>query len=151
MRVLNGPNLGRLGTRQPEVYGASSYADLVTVCEKAAAAVDLTVTVSQTDTESQLLEWLHQAADAGNAVVLNAAAWTHTSVAVRDAAVQLSAPWIEVHLSNVHAREPFRHHSYLSDVATGVICGLGVHGYWAAISWLGAAKNAAIQTEGGLL
>lgn len=149
VRVLNGPNVGRLGTRQPDIYGTTTYTDLVAVCENAAAAAGVTVTVQQTDAEADMLGWLHDAADAGSAVVLNAAAWTHTSVAVRDAAVQLVGPLVEVHISNVHARETFRHHSYLSDIATGVICGLGIHGYAAAITWLGATKTAAVTPASG--
>lgn len=136
--VLNGPNLDRLGTREPEVYGTATYADLVMLCESVAAEVGLEVEVRQTDAEHELLGWLHEAADAGSAVVLNAGAWTHTSVAVRDAAAELTAPLVEVHLSNVHQREDFRHHSYLSAVATGVVVGLGIEGYAAALRYLAA-------------
>ncbi len=134
--VLNGPNLGRLGTREPSVYGSTSYADLVALCETTAKEFGLDVDVRQTDAEHELLGWLHHAADEGAAVVLNAAAWTHTSVAVRDACAQLTGPLIEVHISNVHAREEFRHHSYLSTVATGVIVGLGIDGYRLALEHL---------------
>ena len=134
--VLNGPNLGRLGTREPSVYGSTSYADLVALCETTAKELGLDVDVRQTDAEHELLGWLHHAADEGAAVVLNAAAWTHTSVAVRDACAQLTGPLIEVHISNVHAREEFRHHSYLSAVATGVIVGLGIDGYRLALEHL---------------
>jgi 3-dehydroquinate dehydratase-2 len=134
--VLNGPNLGRLGTREPSVYGRTTYADLVALCESTGAELGLAVDVRQTDHEGELLGWLHRAADASTPVVLNAAAWTHTSVAVRDACSQLTAPLVEVHISNVHAREEFRHHSYLSAVATGVIVGLGVDGYALALRWI---------------
>jgi 3-dehydroquinate dehydratase-2 len=134
--VLNGPNLGRLGTREPAVYGRTTYADLVALCERTGAELGMRVEVRQTDHEGELLGWLHEAADAGAAVVLNAAAWTHTSVAVRDACAQLTAPLIEVHITNVHRREEFRHHSYISGVATGVIVGLGVDGYPLALRWL---------------
>jgi 3-dehydroquinate dehydratase-2 len=134
--VLNGPNLGRLGTREPAVYGATTHADLVELCEKTGGELGLSVEVRQTDHEGELLGWLHAAADAGTPVVLNAAAWTHTSVAVRDACAQLTAPLVEVHISNVHKREPFRHHSYISDVASGVIVGLGVTGYTLALRWI---------------
>jgi 3-dehydroquinate dehydratase-2 len=134
--VLNGPNLGRLGTREPAVYGRTTYADLVALCERTGAELGMQVEVRQTDHEGELLGWLHEAADAGSAVVLNAAAWTHTSVAVRDACAQLTAPLIEVHITNVHRREEFRHHSYISGVATGVIVGLGVDGYPLALRWL---------------
>ncbi|MGN6300503.1 MAG: type II 3-dehydroquinate dehydratase [Angustibacter sp.] len=134
--VLNGPNLGRLGTREPEIYGTATYADLVALCEGAGRDAGAEVEVRQTDAEAELLGWLHEAADAGTPVVLNPAGWTHTSVALRDACAALTAPLLEVHLSNVHAREEFRRHSYVSPVATGVIAGLGVQGYVAAIRWL---------------
>lgn len=134
--VLNGPNLGRLGTREPTVYGSTTYADLVALCEGVGAELGLAVEVRQTDHEGELLGWLHAAADAGVPVVLNAGAWTHTSIAVRDACAQLTAPMVEVHISNVHRREEFRHHSYLSAVASGVIVGLGVSGYALALRWI---------------
>jgi 3-dehydroquinate dehydratase-2 len=134
--VLNGPNLGRLGTREPDVYGATTYDDLVGLCVETGSELGLEVTVRQTDHEGELVGWLHEAADAGAPVVLNAGAWTHYSIAVRDAAAQLRAPWIEVHISNVYARESFRHHSVLSDIATGVIAGLGVDGYRLALRWV---------------
>lgn len=134
--VLNGPNLGRLGTREPTLYGSGTYADLVATCEQAGAAVGARVEVRQTDAEHELLAWLHQAADEGVPVVLNPAAWTHTSVAIGDACAALTAPLVEVHLTNVHAREDFRRHSYVSPVAAGVIAGLGFGGYVAAITWL---------------
>jgi 3-dehydroquinate dehydratase-2 len=134
--VLNGPNLDRLGSREPHVYGTAAYADLVDLCERTADEVGLQVEVRQTADEAQMIGWLHEAADRSAAVVLNAGAWTHTSVAVRDAAAMLQRPWIEVHISNVHARESFRHHSYLSEVATGVVVGLGLEGYAAALRYL---------------
>lgn len=134
--VLNGPNLGRLGSREPDVYGATTYAGLVELCERTGKELDLAVEVRQTDHEGELIGWLHEAADAGTAVVLNAAGWTHTSVAIRDACAQLRAPLVEVHISNVHAREEFRHHSYISAVASGVIVGLGVEGYALALRWI---------------
>ena len=134
--VLNGPNLGRLGTREPSVYGSATYADLVALCERTGKNLGLDVEVRQTDHEGEMIGWLHEAADAGSPVVLNAGAWTHTSVAVRDACAQLRAPLIELHISNVHRREEFRHHSYISGVATGVIVGLGVDGYALALRWV---------------
>lgn len=134
--VLNGPNLGRLGTREPAVYGSTTYADLVALCERTGRELGLEVEVRQTDHEGVMLEWLHEAADRRVPVVLNAAAWTHYSVAVRDASSQLESPLIEVHITNVHKREEFRHRSYLSDIATGVIVGLGVQGYVLALRWL---------------
>jgi len=134
--VLNGPNLGRLGTREPDIYGATTYADLVELCERTGRELGLDVAVRQTDHEGEMLGWLHEAAEHGHAVVLNAGAWTHYSIAVRDACSQLTAPLLEVHISNVHKREEFRHHSYISAVATGVIVGLGVQGYVLALRWL---------------
>jgi len=134
--VLNGPNLGRLGTREPSVYGATTYSDLVALCERTGRELGIDVEVRQTDHEGEMIGWLHEAADQGLPVVLNAGAWTHYSIAVRDACAQLTAPLLEVHISNVHKREAFRAHSYLSDIATGVLVGLGVRGYVLALRWL---------------
>jgi 3-dehydroquinate dehydratase-2 len=131
--VLNGPNLGRLGTRQTDIYGLTSYADLAATCERVGKDLGLAVEVRQTDAEHEMIGWLHAAADEGAAVVLNAGAWSHYSYAVRDACAMLRAPLVEVHLSNIHAREEFRHHSVVSAVATGVIVGLGVDGYRLAL------------------
>ncbi|GGM70252.1 3-dehydroquinate dehydratase [Longimycelium tulufanense] len=134
--VLNGPNLGRLGRREPDVYGHTTYDDLVRLCKGTGAELGLEVEVRQTDHEGEMLGWLHEAADEAVPVVLNPAAWTHYSIAVRDACAQLTAPLVEVHISNVHKREEFRHHSYVSPVATGVIAGLGVTGYALALRWI---------------
>jgi 3-dehydroquinate dehydratase-2 len=134
--VLNGPNLGRLGTREPDVYGTTTYGDLVALCEQAGEDLQLDVNVRQTDAEHEMIGWLHTAADEGAAVVLNPGAWTHYSIAIRDACATLTAPLIELHLSNVHAREEFRRHSVVSPVATGVICGLGIDGYRLALEHL---------------
>jgi 3-dehydroquinate dehydratase-2 len=134
--VLNGPNLGRLGTREPETYGYTTYADLVQVCQDAAKRLDLEIDVRQTDAEFEMIRWLHEAADAGAHVVLNPGAWTHYNIAIRDACVMLRAKLIEVHISNVHRREEFRHKSVISGVATGVIIGLGVDGYRLALEHL---------------
>jgi 3-dehydroquinate dehydratase II len=139
--VLNGPNLGRLGTREPAIYGATSYAELAALCVQAGRDLGLDVEVRQSDAEADLLHWLHEAADNATPVVLNAAALTHTSVALRDACAARTAALIEVHISNVHAREEFRHHSYISAVASGVIVGLGIEGYVLALSWLAAALD----------
>ncbi len=134
--VLNGPNLGRLGRREPEVYGGTTYDELVAMIEAEAAEVGLEVAVRQSDAEAQLIAWVHTAADAGDPVILNAGGLTHTSIALRDACAELRAPLIEVHISNVHAREEFRQRSYLSAVATGVIVGLGAQGYLLALRYL---------------
>jgi len=136
--VLNGPNLGRLGQREPQVYGTTTFAELVAMIEAEAAELGLAVVVRQSDSEAELLNWLHAAADAEDPVILNAGALTHTSIVLRDACSELRAPLIEVHISNVHAREDFRHHSYLSAIATGVIIGLGVQGYLLALRYLAA-------------
>jgi 3-dehydroquinate dehydratase-2 len=138
--VLNGPNLGRLGRREPQVYGSTTHDDLVAMIEAQAHELGLKAVVRQSDSEAQLIEWVHAAADAGDPVILNAGGLTHTSVALRDACAELRAPLIEVHISNVHAREEFRHHSYLSSVATGVIVGLGVQGYLLALRYLATVR-----------
>lgn len=134
--VLNGPNLGRLGTRQTDIYGLMSYSELAATCQATGAELGLDVVVRQTDAEPELLGWLHAAADQAAPVVLNPGAWSHYSYALRDACALLTAPLVEVHLSNIHAREPFRQHSVVSAVATGVICGLGVDGYRLALRHL---------------
>lgn len=134
--VLNGPNLGRLGTREPSVYGRTTYADLVALCEGVGSQLGLKVIARQTDAEHEMIAWLHAAADEQTAVVLNPGAWSHYSIALRDACATLTAPLIEVHISNIHTREEFRHHSVISAVATGVICGLGVDGYRLALEHL---------------
>lgn len=134
--VLNGPNLGRLGRREPDVYGRTTHEELARTCVSAGSSLGLDVEVRQTDAEHELLGWLHAAADDGVPVVLNPGGWTHTSVALRDACAALTAPLVEVHISNVHAREEFRRHSYVSPVATGVVAGLGVDGYVLALRWL---------------
>ena len=134
--VLNGPNLGRLGTRQTDIYGLVAYADLADMCVRIGKDLGLATEVRQTDAEHEMIGWLHQAADEQAAVVLNGGAWTHYSYALRDACALLRAPLVEVHISNIHAREEFRHHSVLSPVATGVICGLGVDGYRLALEYI---------------
>lgn len=140
--VLNGPNLGRLGSREPAVYGRTTYAELVEQCERAADQLGLTADVRQTDDEATMLGWLHEAADAGHPVVLNPGAWGHYSYALRDAVSQV-ATVVEVHLSQTAAREPFRHTSVISAVAVGTITGLGVPGYHAALRFLSDRLNGA--------
>ena len=139
VNVINGPNLGRLGRREPDVYGDTTHDQLAALVEREAAALGLKAVVRQSDNESQLLDWIHLAADASEPVILNAGGLTHTSVALRDACAELRAPLIEVHISNVHAREEFRRHSYISPVATGVIVGLGTQGYLLALRYLAEA------------
>ena len=134
--MLNGVNLGRLGSREPLVYGTTTHAELAALCVETGTQLGLEVEVRQTDDEAQLIGWVHEAADAGLPVVLNSAAWSHYSYALRDACSQLTAPLVEVHISQVHAREPFRHTSVISAVATATITGLGVEGYRAALRFL---------------
>jgi 3-dehydroquinate dehydratase-2 len=140
--VLNGPNLGRLGSREPEVYGSQTHEELARLCRDQGSALGLEVEVRQTDDEAVLVGWLHEAADQSLPVVLNAAAFTHYSYALRDACAQLTAPLIEVHLSNPHAREEFRHLSVISAVATGVIAGFGADSYLLALRALAARTSA---------
>lgn len=136
--VLNGPNLGRLGTREPEVYGSTTHEQLVAALTSMGAELSLEVEVRQTDDEATLIGWLHEAADDHIPVVLNPAAFTHYSYAVRDAVAQRTAPLIEVHLSNPSAREEFRHTSVVSAVATGTIAGFGIDSYVLALRAIAA-------------
>jgi 3-dehydroquinate dehydratase-2 len=131
--VLNGPNLGRLGTREPEIYGSLTFADLTAQVEAAAIELGLEADVRQTDDEAELVHWLHEAADGKLPVVLNPAAFTHYSYAVRDAIALRTAPLVEVHISNPAAREEFRHTSVVAAVASGTIAGFGVTSYILAL------------------
>jgi 3-dehydroquinate dehydratase-2 len=131
--VLNGPNLNLLGTRQPHIYGAETLADVEARCRKAADALGLAIEFRQSNAEHQLIDWLHEARATVAGVVINPAAYTHTSVAIADALAAIDKPVIEVHISNVHRREAFRHRSYVSSVAEAVICGCGTQGYELAL------------------
>ncbi|MBZ8177869.1 type II 3-dehydroquinate dehydratase [Corynebacterium poyangense] len=137
--VLNGPNLNRLGRRQPEIYGRETLADVEAQIRTRAATLGLDVECRQSNAESELIDWVHQAADNNWAVIINPGGFTHTSVALRDALVELNDSgqhgFVEVHISNIHAREEFRHHSYLSPIARGVIAGLGTRGYLLALEY----------------
>ena len=138
--VLNGPNLGRLGSREPEIYGSANFAELNASVTAKATALGHAAEVRQTDSEAELIKWLHEAVDSGAHVILNPAAFTHYSYATRDAAALVTKAGlklIEVHLSNPHSREEFRHNSVISGVATGVIAGFGVGSYLAALDLLG--------------
>ena len=137
LTILNGPNLNLLGTREPEIYGSTTLADIERDCARTAAAHGFTLDFKQTNHEGELVDQV-QAARTSAALIINAGAYTHTSVALHDALKSLTIPIIEVHLSNIFAREPFRHHSYVSPLATGVICGLGARGYLLAIEALAA-------------
>ncbi|MFC7625858.1 type II 3-dehydroquinate dehydratase [Microlunatus sp. GCM10028923] len=140
--ILNGPNLGRLGKRQPEVYGSTTHDQLADRLVAFGKELGVEVEVRQTDHEGELVGWLHEAADHSFPVVLNPAAWTHYSIAVADAVAQRTADLIEVHLSNVHAREEFRRHSVITPYATGVIAGLGITGYELALRRLAESPSA---------
>lgn len=131
--VLNGPNLNLLGTREPATYGHETLGDISALCGRTAEEFGLAVEFRQTNHEGELLDWIHNARNRCAGIVINPAAWTHTSVAIRDALVASELPVIEVHLSNVHAREPFRHHSFVSAIATAVMAGFGSHGYRLAL------------------
>ena len=127
--LLNGPNLNMLATREPKTYGTLTLAEIVNRLTEEAQALNVTLEHLQSNAEHALIERIHQAKDNVDYILINPAAFTHTSVAIRDALLAVSIPFIEIHLSNVHAREPFRHHAYMSDIAAGVICGLGADGY----------------------
>lgn len=131
--VLNGPNLGRLGSREPDVYGATSYAGLVESCRTLGAELGFDVEVRETNDEGQIVRWLHEAADGKIPVIINPGAFTHYSYAMRDAAAQRTAPLIEVHISNPYAREEFRHTSVIASVATGTVAGFGIGSYRLAL------------------
>lgn len=133
--VINGPNLNRLGKRQPEVYGRTTLSDVEERIAAEAADLGLAVDFFQSNHEGELIDRVHRAADDRHAVIINPGGFTHTSVALRDALAEIAdgAGFVEVHISNIHAREEFRHHSYLSPIAKGVIAGLGVYGYSAAL------------------
>ena len=132
--VINGPNLNMLGKREPDKYGSHSLEHIVSELNSAANSLDVALTHFQSNSEQALIERIHDAWQAVDYIIINPAAFTHTSVALRDALLSVDIPFFEVHLSNVHAREAFRHHSYFSDVAQGVICGLGAMGYHAALN-----------------
>lgn len=134
--ILNGPNLNLLGTRQPEIYGRESLADIEDLCRSHAATLGLAMDFRQSNMEGDLVTWIQEAKGTHDGIVLNAAAYTHTSVAILDALMAVGLPCVEVHLSNIHQRDAFRHHSYVSRAATGMICGFGSHGYVLALDAL---------------
>mgnify|MGYP005993448673 CR=1 FL=1 len=139
--VLNGPNLNMLGKREPEIYGSQSLADIIAALEVKAESLEINLQHLQSNAEHELIDALHQAHNKVDFIIINPAAFTHTSVALRDALLTVNIPFIEVHLSNVHKREEFRQHSYLSDIAEGVICGLGAKGYEYALDSASQALN----------
>lgn len=131
--LLNGPNLNMLGVREPAVYGAATLSDIVAALTEHAAKLNVELTHFQTNAEHELVTAIQQSLTTQDFILINPGAYTHTSVAIRDALLAVALPFIEVHLSNIHAREAFRQHSYLSDIAKGVICGLGAQGYHHAL------------------
>ena len=136
--IINGPNLDQLGTREPEIYGHMSLADIEAMCHEAAAENDISISFMQSNAEDAIIASIHKARQDGTkAIIINAAGFIHTSVAIRDAMQMFDGIRIEVHLSNVFAREAFRHHSYLADIANGVICGFGANSYRLAIDAVG--------------
>ena len=141
--LVNGPNLNLLGTREPATYGHETLADIAALCGRSADKLGLTIEFRQTNHEGELLDWIHAARNRCAGIVINPAAWTHTSVAIRDALATVTCPVVEVHISNVHARERFRQYSYLSAVVTGVIVGLGSQGYELAIAAVAARATPA--------
>jgi 3-dehydroquinate dehydratase II len=143
--VLNGPNLNLLGARQPEIYGHATLGDVEKLCRTAAQQHGLAVDFRQSNHEGEIVDWIQEAREKKAAgLVINAAAYTHTSVAILDALATLEAPIVEVHISNIHARESFRRRSYVSQVARGVICGFGIEGYALAIAGLATMIEAKV-------
>jgi 3-dehydroquinate dehydratase-2 len=129
--VLNGPNLNRLGKREPEIYGVTTLAEVEALCR--IEAEDQAIEFRQTNSEAQMIDWIHEAIDEGSGIIINPAAFTFTSIAILDALKMFPGPIIELHISNIHRREPYYHHSYVSKVATAVIAGLGTNGYRMAV------------------
>lgn len=143
--LINGPNLNLLGTREPAVYGSTTLADVETLASQHAASLGATLSSFQSNHEGAIVDRLHEARGSADAVVINPGAYTHTSVAIRDALLGTELPFVEVHISNVHAREAFRAHSYLSDKAAAVVCGLGTFGYVAAVEF--AARHLKVKAR----
>ena len=139
--VLNGPNLNLLGEREPQIYGKETLADVEAACRRACTEAGLALSFHQSNAEHQLIEWIHEARAQGAAIVINAGAYSHTSIALYDALKACSTPIFEVHISNIHAREGFRHHSYISKAATGIVMGCGTQGYLLALQRLDTLLN----------
>ena len=131
--ILNGPNLNRLGKREPHVYGSTSLQEVEQICRQRAATRGHTISFHQSNSEAEIIDWIHDGIDSASGIIINPAAFTHTSVAILDALNMFDQPIIELHISNPHKRESFRHHSFVTFAATGLICGLGVNGYPLAV------------------
>ncbi len=131
--IINGPNLNRLGTREPHIYGSTSLRDVEDMCRERAKALGFEILFHQSNSEAQIIDWIHEGIEGAAGIIINPAAFTHTSLAILDALKMAECPIIELHISNPHKREAFRHHSYVTFAATGVICGLGVNGYPLAV------------------
>ena len=144
--LINGPNLNLLGTREPQIYGSTTLEDVVTQAKTQAEGLSAHVEAFQANSEGAIVDRIHAARGSIDAIVINAGAYTHTSVAIRDALTGVDIPFVEIHITNVHARETFRQHSYLCDKAEAVICGLGVYGYAAAIEY--AVKHLKLRNKG---
>ena len=134
--VLNGPNLNLLGVREPKTYGSETLADIEESCLERAASLDLALDFRQSNHEGQMIDWIQEARESADGIVINAGAYTHTSVAILDALLAAEVPTVEVHLSNIHRRDEFRHHSFIAKAARGMICGFGGHGYRLALDAL---------------
>jgi 3-dehydroquinate dehydratase-2 len=145
--VLNGPNLNLLGVREPKTYGSETLADIEEACLERAAGLDLALDFRQSNHEGQLVDWIQEARESADGIIINAGAYTHTSIAILDALRACELPIIEVHLSNIFAREPYRHHSYISSVARGVICGFGAQSYILALDAIAYVLEAASDSE----
>jgi 3-dehydroquinate dehydratase-2 len=146
--VINGPNLNLLGMREPEKYGRATLADVERLCRERAKRGDFRVEFKQSNHEGKIIEWIHAARqDGAAAIVINPAGYSHTSVAIADALVASELPVVEVHVTNIHARESFRHHSYVSAAARGVLCGFGIEGYGLAIDSLASLLSADAKAE----
>jgi 3-dehydroquinate dehydratase-2 len=145
--VLNGPNLNLLGVREPKTYGSETLADIEEACLERAAALDLALDFRQSNHEGQLVDWIQEARESADGIIINAGAYTHTSIAILDALRACELPIIEVHLSNIFAREAYRHHSYISSIARGVICGFGTQSYILALDAIAYVLEAASGGE----
>jgi len=141
--ILNGPNLNLLGTREPHIYGSTTLGQVEEMCKARAAKHGFTISFHQSNSEAQIIDWIHGGINGAGGIIINPAAFTHTSVAILDALKMVNAPIIELHISNPHKREAFRHHSYITLAATALICGLGVNGYPLAVDAMAELVEAA--------